>query len=119
MAQQTIKAGSTHAIRADKFHDARDPANLLDPENPTEFLDAATLKTADVFDVTVAATPVAIGSTLALVADGSGGGYGVDLPHDFGSGALVPKLRIKIVSKLEEGGVHWETPTEDQFYVVE
>ncbi len=118
MGQQTIAAGSTHVIRGEKFHDARAAANLLDPENPTEFLNAATVKTADVFNVNDPDNPVAIGAQLTLIADGSGGGYGIDLPHDFGSGALVPKLRLKIVTVLEEGTVHWETPTAEQFWQV-
>lgn len=118
MARQEIQAATTHVIRVEGFHDSRDPTNLETPDAPTVFLDAATIKEAVITDVSDPANPVVLGSPLTLIADGSGGGYGVDLVHDFESGALVPGVRITIVSTLEESGVHWETPTEEQVWVI-
>ncbi len=121
MAERTITEGTTHTIRAEGFHDKRDPVNvplIAAGEDPTVFLDGATVKTAQVTDVSIPGTPVPIGGAQTLVADGSGGGYGVDLPHDFESSALVKGMRLEIVSTLEEGPVHWETPAAERKYLV-
>ncbi len=119
MAQLTISQGTTHTIRVEAFHDARDPGNLADPDNPTVFLDAATIAEAQVTDVSDKANPVDIGGPITLIPDGSGGKYGADLPHDFESSALVAGMRIEIVSTLEEGPVHWETPHEERLHLIE
>ncbi len=118
MAAREIATKTTHVVRVDQFRDARDPANLADPDNPTAFLDAATTKTVDLTDVSDPANPAAIGAQLTLVADGSGGGYGIDITHDFASSALTPGKRVKIVAVLEEGTVHWETPTAEQVHII-
>ena len=121
MAAREIATKTTHAIRVDGFHDTRDPTNIpliAAGQDPTVFLDAATIRTVDITDISDPATPVVLLPQLTLVADGSGGGYGVDLVHDFSSSALTPNKRIKIVAILEEGAVHWETPEADQVHII-
>lgn len=118
MARREIPEGTTFTIRAEGFHDERDPTNLLTPGAPTVFLDAATIKTADLTDVSDPNSPVAIGTQQTLVGDGSGGGYGVDIPHDFATSAITKGKRVSIVVVLEEGPVHWETPSADRVHIV-
>ncbi len=117
MSRQEIRTGTTHTIEVLAFHDSLAVGNE-DPDLPTVFLDSATTATVDLVDVTDPDNPIALGSQLTLIPTGSGGNYQVDLPHDFASSALVPKKKIDILSTVEEGAVHWETPTEERVWLV-